>query len=305
MYYKLHFNVVERLKYYMKLRNMNAYQLTQKTQLSENTIPNLLKKKNGLPRLDTLLDILQGLNVSVSEFFGETERDTLEPDEERLLNNYIGRGKKESAFAPYLRGQEGEEVNSGSVLFLSVGTDQFETVCPFQIEFGAVIVFIDKKPFVLPDAVDMRPALFGARFFPSAGKRERFGGRLREVFGLILNRLRGLYGLRGHKGRKFGQRLFCRSLGGGHGLRKRGGFRRCFGCGYGLLRLFELKFSLKLFAVICFITLAFGVENSAYEMPRGEEKGEHEPQPEQGEILGVGADAPPRRKLDDQHNDEV
>ncbi len=88
MYYKLHFNVVERLKYYMKLRNMNAYQLTQKTQLSENTIPNLLKKKNGLPRLDTLLDILQGLNVSVSEFFGETERDTLEPDEERLLNNY-------------------------------------------------------------------------------------------------------------------------------------------------------------------------------------------------------------------------
>ena len=31
MYYKLHFNVVERLKYYMKLRNMNAYQLTQKT----------------------------------------------------------------------------------------------------------------------------------------------------------------------------------------------------------------------------------------------------------------------------------
>ena len=48
----------------------------------------MLKKKNGLPRLDTLLDILQGLNVSVSEFFGETERDTLEPDEERLLNNY-------------------------------------------------------------------------------------------------------------------------------------------------------------------------------------------------------------------------
>ena len=56
--------------------------------MSENTIPNLLKKKNGLPRLDTLLDILQGLNVCVSEFFGETERDTLEPDEERLLNNY-------------------------------------------------------------------------------------------------------------------------------------------------------------------------------------------------------------------------
>lgn len=88
MYYKLNFNVVERIKYFMKLRKMNAYQLTQKTQLSENTIPNLLKKKNGLPRLDTLLDILQGLNVSVSEFFGETERDTLEPDEKRLLDSY-------------------------------------------------------------------------------------------------------------------------------------------------------------------------------------------------------------------------
>ncbi len=88
MYYKLNFNVVERIKYFMKLRKMNAYQLTQKTQLSENTIPNLLKKKNGLPRLDTLLDILQGLNVSVSEFFGEKERDTLEPDEEKLLKGY-------------------------------------------------------------------------------------------------------------------------------------------------------------------------------------------------------------------------
>lgn len=45
MYYKLHFNVVERLKYYMKLRNMNAYQLTQKTQLSENTIPTCSRRK--------------------------------------------------------------------------------------------------------------------------------------------------------------------------------------------------------------------------------------------------------------------
>lgn len=88
MYYKLTFNVVERIKMYMEIKGINAYQLTAKTQLSENTIPNLLKKKDGLPRLDTLLDILQALNVSLSEFFGEQDRQTLEPEDQMLLNHF-------------------------------------------------------------------------------------------------------------------------------------------------------------------------------------------------------------------------
>ena len=91
------FSVAERFETLMRENGFNAYRVTQGTQLSSSTIPKMLKKSKGSPNVETLYDGLQAMNVSMSQFFMERERNTLKPVEEKILNIFNSLSEKSQA----------------------------------------------------------------------------------------------------------------------------------------------------------------------------------------------------------------
>ena len=63
-------DVVNRIKELLKEYGWTSYRLSQESGVSETTISNILnKKKATLPRLDTLQQLCDGFNISLSDFF--------------------------------------------------------------------------------------------------------------------------------------------------------------------------------------------------------------------------------------------
>ena len=60
--------IVERLRELTKERGWTPYRLAKESGINPNTVTPIIKK-GRVPKLDTLIKLCEGLNVSMSEFF--------------------------------------------------------------------------------------------------------------------------------------------------------------------------------------------------------------------------------------------
>lgn len=61
----------KRIKYYLDKNNMNTWALCKSSGIPCSTISTFMTKRTELIKLDTLLHICEGFNVTLSEFFDD------------------------------------------------------------------------------------------------------------------------------------------------------------------------------------------------------------------------------------------
>lgn len=69
---KLSNAIRKRIKYYLKENNMNIWALCKNSGIPCSTISTFMSGKTELIKLDTLLHICEGLNISLGEFFTDS-----------------------------------------------------------------------------------------------------------------------------------------------------------------------------------------------------------------------------------------
>ena len=70
----------KRIKFYLKQKNMKVWGLCKNSGLPCSTISTFLSGKTELLKLDTLLHICEGFNITLGEFFSDEIFDTAEQD---------------------------------------------------------------------------------------------------------------------------------------------------------------------------------------------------------------------------------
>ena len=70
----------KRINYYLKENNMNTWKLCKMSGVPCSTISTFMSGKSELLKLDTLLHICNGFNITLSEFFSDQTVDTAEQD---------------------------------------------------------------------------------------------------------------------------------------------------------------------------------------------------------------------------------
>lgn len=70
----------KRIKYYLKEKNMNVWKLCKMSGIPCSTISTFMSGKTELLKIDTLLHICEGFNVTLREFFSDEMFDTAEQD---------------------------------------------------------------------------------------------------------------------------------------------------------------------------------------------------------------------------------
>lgn len=69
---KLSDAIRKRIKYYLKVQNMKIWDLCKATGIPCSTISTFMSGKTELIKLDTLLHICEGFNISLGEFFTDS-----------------------------------------------------------------------------------------------------------------------------------------------------------------------------------------------------------------------------------------
>lgn len=77
---KLSDAIRKRIKFYLKEKKMNVWNLCKMSGIPCSTISTFMSGKTELIKLDTLLHICEGFNVTLGEFFTEPMFDTAEQD---------------------------------------------------------------------------------------------------------------------------------------------------------------------------------------------------------------------------------
>ena len=77
---KLSDAVRKRIKYYLKQKNMNVWSLCKMSGIPCSTISTFMSKKTELIKLDTLLHICEGFNITLGEFFSDPMFNDVEQD---------------------------------------------------------------------------------------------------------------------------------------------------------------------------------------------------------------------------------
>ena len=77
---KLSDAIRKRIKFYLIQKNMNVWNLCKMSGIPCSTISTFMSGKTELIKLDTLLHICEGLNITLGEFFSESTFDTAEQD---------------------------------------------------------------------------------------------------------------------------------------------------------------------------------------------------------------------------------
>ena len=83
-------DIVDRIRYYLDKQHISAYKLCKKTGVPLSTASNLFRRGNS-PSVYTLQKLVEGLEISMGEFFGEVEESRLSelsPGEETLVYQY-------------------------------------------------------------------------------------------------------------------------------------------------------------------------------------------------------------------------
>lgn len=77
---KLSTAIRKRIKYYLKQNNMKVWDLCKSTGIPCSTISTFMNGKTELIKLDTLLHICEGLNITLGQFFSDLTFDTAEQE---------------------------------------------------------------------------------------------------------------------------------------------------------------------------------------------------------------------------------
>lgn len=77
-----------RLRQLMAERGWTAYRLAKKSGLSESTLANIFKR-NTLPSITTLEAICSAFDISLAQFFTESEMVELTPELKELFDNWV------------------------------------------------------------------------------------------------------------------------------------------------------------------------------------------------------------------------
>lgn len=70
----------KRIKYYLKQNNMKVWDLCKSTGIPCSTISTFMNGKTELIKLDTLLHICEGFNITLGQFFSDSTFDTAEQE---------------------------------------------------------------------------------------------------------------------------------------------------------------------------------------------------------------------------------
>ena len=77
---KLSDAIRKRIKFYLKEKKMHVWTLCKMSGIPCSTISTFMSGKTELIKLDTLLHICEGFNITLGEFFTEPMFDTAEQD---------------------------------------------------------------------------------------------------------------------------------------------------------------------------------------------------------------------------------
>ena len=77
---KLSDAIRKRIKYYLKEKNMNIWKLCKMSGIPCSTISTFMSGKTELIKIDTLLHICEGFNITLGEFFTDKMFDTAEQE---------------------------------------------------------------------------------------------------------------------------------------------------------------------------------------------------------------------------------
>ena len=77
---KLSDDIRKRIKYYQKEKNMNTWKLCKMSGIPCSTISTFMSGKTELIKIDTLLHICEGFNITLGEFFTDKMFDTAEQE---------------------------------------------------------------------------------------------------------------------------------------------------------------------------------------------------------------------------------
>lgn len=77
---KLSDAIRKRIKFYLKEKKMNVWNLCKMSGIPCSTISTFMSGKTELIKLDTILHICEGFNITLGEFFTEPMFDTAEQD---------------------------------------------------------------------------------------------------------------------------------------------------------------------------------------------------------------------------------
>ena len=77
---KLSDAIRKRIKFYLKEKKMNVWTLCKMSGIPCSTISTFMSGKTELIKLDTLLHICEGFDITLGEFFTEPMFDTAEQD---------------------------------------------------------------------------------------------------------------------------------------------------------------------------------------------------------------------------------
>ncbi len=80
---KLSDAIRKRIKYYLKEKNMNVWKLCKMSGIPCSTISTFMSGKTELIKIDTLLHICEGFEITLGEFFAEAMFDTAEQDNQK------------------------------------------------------------------------------------------------------------------------------------------------------------------------------------------------------------------------------
>ena len=82
-------NVSERIEYFLKLKNLTYYKLSQRSGVPQSTLSNMKTRGND-PSLHTLEKICQGLQISLSQFFMDDSETALcfTPFQAEFMNRF-------------------------------------------------------------------------------------------------------------------------------------------------------------------------------------------------------------------------
>lgn len=72
---KLSEAIRKRIKFYLKNKNMNVWNLCKMSGIPCSTISTFMSGKTELLKLDTLLHICEGFNITLKEFFDDSSFD--------------------------------------------------------------------------------------------------------------------------------------------------------------------------------------------------------------------------------------
>lgn len=77
---KLSDAIRKRIKFYLKEKDMNIWKLCKMSGIPCSTISTFMSGKTELLKIDTLLHICEGFNITLREFFSDEMFDTAEQD---------------------------------------------------------------------------------------------------------------------------------------------------------------------------------------------------------------------------------